>query len=84
MAQNEFNTFRSYVNILSDPAAKEEIKFKAAQELSEHFELIVQSPSYPAFLELALKVFIRILQDGEPQFIQENSSQHVSYIHIHA
>ncbi|XP_017462467.1 PREDICTED: transcription-associated protein 1 [Rhagoletis zephyria] len=77
MAQNEFNTFRSYVNILSDPSAKEEIKFKAAQELSEHFELIIQSPSYPAFLELALKVFIRILQDGEPQFIQENSSQHI-------
>lgn len=71
-------TFRSHLNILNDPAANEEIKLKATQELSEHFDMIMQSPSYPSFLENALKIFMRILQEGEPQFIQENTIQHVS------
>lgn len=72
------NTFRNYLNILNDPAANEDIKLKATQELSEHFEMIMQSSSYPSFLENALKIFTRILQEGEPQFIQENTFQHVS------
>ncbi|XP_046866072.1 transcription-associated protein 1 [Drosophila willistoni] len=71
------NTFRNYLNILNDPSAKEEIKLKATQELSEHFEMIMQSPAYPSFLENALKIFMRILQEGEPQFIQENTMQHI-------
>ncbi|EDW01948.1 GH20167 [Drosophila grimshawi] len=71
------NTFRNYLNILNDPAANDEIKLKATQELSEHFEMILNSPSYPSFLENALKIFTRILQDGEPQFVQENTIQHI-------
>ncbi|XP_034140404.1 transcription-associated protein 1 isoform X2 [Drosophila guanche] len=71
------NTFRNYLNILNDPSAKEEIKLKATQELSEHFEMIIQSSSYPSFLETSLKIFMRILQEGEPQFIQENTMQHI-------
>ncbi|XP_043064664.1 transcription-associated protein 1 isoform X2 [Drosophila ficusphila] len=71
------NTFRNYLNILNDISAKEELKLKAAQELSEHFEIIMQSPAYPSFLENSLKIFMRILQDGEPQFIQENTMQHI-------
>lgn len=72
------NTFRNYLNILNDSSAKEEIKLKATQELSEHFEIIMQSPAYPSFLESSLKIFLRILQEGDPQFIQENTMQHVS------
>ncbi|XP_023171663.2 transcription-associated protein 1 [Drosophila hydei] len=71
------NTFRNYLSILNDPSASEDIKLKATQELSEHFEMIMQSPSYPSFLENALKIFMRILQEGEPQFIQENTIQHI-------
>ncbi|XP_044312548.1 transcription-associated protein 1 isoform X4 [Drosophila rhopaloa] len=71
------NTFRNYLNILNDSSAKEELKLKATQELSEHFEMIIQSPAYPSFLENSLKIFMRILQDGEPQFIQENTMQHI-------
>ncbi|KAH8404548.1 hypothetical protein KR009_006495 [Drosophila setifemur] len=71
------NTFRNYLNILNDSSAKEEIKLKATQELSEHFEMIMQSPAYPSFLESSLKIFMRILQEGEPQFIQENTMQHI-------
>lgn len=74
---SQMNTFRSYVTMLGDPGAKDEIKLKAAQELSEHFEVIIQSSAYPSFLEHSMKIFLKILQDGEPQFISENTTQHV-------
>lgn len=41
-AHTQMNTYRSYVTMLADPGAKDEIKLKAAQELSENFE--VSSP----------------------------------------
>lgn len=37
----QMNTYRSYVTMLADPGAKDEIKLKAAQELSENFEVII-------------------------------------------
>lgn len=37
--QAQMNTYRSFVTMLGDPKAKEEIKLKAAQELSENFEV---------------------------------------------
>lgn len=64
-------TFRSLVTMLGDPSAKDEIKLKAAQELSEHFEMITQCNGYQAFLEHSMKVFLKILQEGEPQFMSE-------------
>ncbi|XP_070069940.1 transcription-associated protein 1 isoform X13 [Drosophila takahashii] len=71
------NTYRNYLSILNDSSTKEELKLKATQELSEHFEIIMQSPAYPSFLENSLKIFMHILQDGEPQFVQENTMQHI-------
>nr|XP_036678194.1 transcription-associated protein 1 isoform X5 [Drosophila suzukii] len=71
------NTYRNYLNILNDSSTKEELKLKATQELSENFEMILQSPAYPSFLDNSLKIFMRILQDGEPQFVQENTMQHI-------
>jgi transformation/transcription domain-associated protein len=38
---SQMNTYRSYVTILADHSAKDEIKLKAAQELSENFEVCV-------------------------------------------
>lgn len=37
----QMNTYRSYVTMLADPGAKDEIKLKAAQELSENFEVTI-------------------------------------------
>lgn len=37
--QNQMNTYRSYVTVLADPGSKDELKLKAAQELSENFEV---------------------------------------------
>ena len=73
----QLNTFRSYVTILGDSKATDDKKLRAAQELSEHFEVVVQSSSYPSFLEHSLKAFMNFLQDGEPQFIQEYQAHQV-------
>lgn len=74
----QMNTFRSYVTMLGDAGAKDEIKMKAAQELSENFELITQGSGFQLFLEHSMKIFIKILHDGEPLFISEYNLQQVS------
>ncbi|XP_068621131.1 transcription-associated protein 1 isoform X2 [Battus philenor] len=73
----QMNTYRSYVTMLADPGAKDEIKLKAAQELSENFEVILSSVQYPQFLDHSLKIFLKILQEGEPHFIAEYNIQQV-------
>lgn len=35
----QMNTYKSYVTMLADPVSKDELKLKAAQELSENFEV---------------------------------------------
>ncbi|GAB6032800.1 hypothetical protein CHUAL_012003 [Chamberlinius hualienensis] len=71
----QMNTYRSFVSMLVDPIAKDENKLKAAQELSENFETIVTSPQYPSFLEHAMRIFLKILQDGDPHFLAEYNVQ---------
>lgn len=46
----QMNTYRSYVTMLADPGAKDEIKLKAAQELSENFEVIFCRISFPFYV----------------------------------
>lgn len=75
--QTQMNTYRSFVTMLGDPKAKEEIKLKAAQELSENFEVIITSSQYPTFLDHTLPIFIKILQEGEPHFIAEYNVQQI-------
>ncbi|XP_068243023.1 transformation/transcription domain-associated protein isoform X3 [Palaemon carinicauda] len=71
----QMNAFRSYVTMLADPSAKDENKLKAAQALSEDLEAIVASPQYPSFLEHAMKIFIKILSEGDTLFISEYNIQ---------
>ena len=73
----QMNTFTSFVSMLVDTGAKDENKLKAAQELSENLEVIVSSPQYPAFLDHAMKNFLKILQEGEPLYIAEYNIQQV-------
>ncbi|XP_033222256.1 transformation/transcription domain-associated protein [Belonocnema kinseyi] len=73
----QMNTYRSYVTMLGDPNSKDELKLKAAQELSENFEVIMCSSQYPGFLDHLMKIFLKILQDGEPHFISEYNIQQV-------
>ncbi|XP_025986851.1 transformation/transcription domain-associated protein [Solenopsis invicta] len=73
----QMNTYRSYVTMLADPVSKDELKLKAAQELSENFEIIMCSLQYPQFLDHMMKIFLKILQEGEPHFISEYNIQQV-------
>lgn len=73
----QMNTYRSYVTMLADQNSKDELKLKAAQELSENFEIIMCSSQYPAFLDHMMKIFLKILQEGEPHFISEYNIQQV-------
>ena len=73
----QMNTYRSFVTTLADPNSKDEVKLKAAQELSENFEVIMCSPQYPDFLAHLMKIFLKILQEGEPYFISEYNIQQV-------
>lgn len=71
------NMFMGFVKVLDDPNAKDDIKLKAAQELMNNLETILNSPLYPAFLEHSVKLFIKMLQEGDPYFIREYSIQQV-------
>ena len=111
----QMNTYKSYVTMLADPVSKDELKLKAAQELSENFEVsihpytvklhifslfffslkknliqrlfildhvkllqvIMCSSQYKTFLEHMIKIFLKILQEGEPHFISEYNIQQV-------
>lgn len=72
----QMTTVKSYISLIADPTPGiVEKKLKAAQELSENFESIVISPQYPQFLQDALRVFLKILDEGEPHFIAEQNMQ---------
>ncbi|CAH1997935.1 unnamed protein product [Acanthoscelides obtectus] len=73
----QMNQFRSYVTMLGDPDCKDGLKLKATQEISKHFEMILNSPMYPGFLDHSIKIFLKILDEGEPLFIAEYNLQQV-------
>ncbi|XP_074658755.1 transformation/transcription domain-associated protein-like [Tubulanus polymorphus] len=75
MAATQISTYKSYVALIADSTTVIEKKLKAAQELSENFEVIASQAHYPQFLQEALRVFLKILLEGEPQFISEQNSQ---------
>ncbi|XP_048245320.1 transformation/transcription domain-associated protein-like isoform X4 [Haliotis rufescens] len=75
-AAAQLTTFKSYVSLIADPTPGiVEKKLKAAQELSENFETVVSSAQYPQFLQEAMRVFLKILDEGEAQFIAETNKQ---------
>uniref|UniRef100_A0A1Y1MXI9 FAT domain-containing protein n=3 Tax=Photinus pyralis TaxID=7054 RepID=A0A1Y1MXI9_PHOPY len=76
-ATTQMNKFRSYVTTLADPNCKDDLKLKATQEINENFEIIISSPLYGNFLDHSLKIFLKILQEGEPHFIAEYNIQQV-------
>lgn len=72
---NIIKMFTTYTNILTEASVPEDKKLKAAQEISENFETIVQSTSYTAFLEHSIPRFVQYLRDGEPHFVTEVPTQ---------
>lgn len=43
-------------------------------------QTVVNSPQYPQFLAEAMRVFLKILEEGEPQFIAEQPYQVGGYL----
>ena len=70
---------QSLLAVLSDPHAKDEVKLKSAQELSDSLDSAVSLPGpvYQQFLQSAMTCFVKILQDGRPHFIVEYNVQQV-------
>jgi transformation/transcription domain-associated protein len=60
------------VNVLS---TADDIKLKAAQDVSENLENFANSQHYPTFLETAIPIFLQLLREGEPQFIADSPAQ---------
>lgn len=65
------------VKVLGDTSIKEDLRLKAAQELAETFESNVNSTGYPAFLEMTMKTFLKVLQEGECHFFSDFNIQQV-------
>ncbi|XP_057664226.1 transcription-associated protein 1 [Diorhabda carinulata] len=71
------NQFKSYVTMLADPDCKDVLKLKATQELSKHFEIILNSALYSNFLDHSVNIFLKILDEGYPLFVAEYNIQQV-------
>lgn len=82
-AANSSTTAFSIVKVLGDPTNKEELRLKAAQELAENFETISNCPGYPNFLDGAMKIFLKVLQEGEPHFFSDFNIQQVRILKTH-
>ena len=67
------------VKVLGDTSIKEDLRLKAAQELAETFESNVNSTGYPAFLEMTMKTFLKVLQEGECHFFSDFNIQQVIF-----
>ena len=65
------------VKVLGDSTIKEDLRLKAAQELAENFENNVNSASYPAFFDITIKTFLKVLQEGESHFFSDFNIQQV-------
>ncbi|XP_038044323.1 transformation/transcription domain-associated protein-like isoform X2 [Patiria miniata] len=71
------NKYRTNVSILADTRTVDDNRLKAAQEISENFEVILSSSQNGAFLEFAIPLFLRVLKEEKPYFIAEKAQQHL-------
>ena len=59
----QYHTLQNQLYILNDSNAKEEIRLKAAQELSDNLDVAISSPHYQQFLETGLRIFLKVLKE---------------------
>ena len=73
----EFNhqTFQTWLDTIVDTNATDDLKLKSIQDLSFSWELMQTLPTYSQLVEDAMKKFIKLLSETEPQFIQESNLQ---------
>ena len=59
----QFRSLQQQLFVLNDTTAKEEIRLKAAQELSDNLDVAIASPHYQQFLDGGLRVFLKVLKE---------------------
>ena len=59
----QYRSLQNQLCILNDTAAKEEVRLKAAQELSDNLDVAIASPHYQQFLDCGLRVFLKVLKE---------------------
>lgn len=61
---------------LNDTAQRDDLKYKALQEISDSFEELTATPAvYASLVESLLRAFLKLLAETAPQFIAENNTQ---------
>ncbi len=77
-AAANFKQMQQHIQVLNDSNAKDEAKLQAAQQISDNLDVTLAAPQYYAsFLELAMRAFLKLLQDGSPHFIAEQHAHQV-------
>ena len=71
----QYRSLQNQLCILNDTAAKEEVRLKAAQELSDNLDVAIASPHYQQFLDCGLRVFLKVLKELPNHSIAEYSNQ---------
>ena len=59
----QFRSLQQQLYTLNETTAKEEVRLKAAQELSDNLDVAIASPHYQQFLDSGLRVFLKILKE---------------------
>ena len=67
----QFRSLQNQLYVLNDSTAKEEVRLKAAQELSDNLDVAIASPHYQQFLDCGLRVFLKVLKELQNHSIAE-------------
>lgn len=66
------SSYSSWLSVLGDPMSKDDAKLKATQEMTENFETLIQLPEFQTnYVESSLKIFLKVVNETEPQFISD-------------
>uniref|UniRef100_A0A914VHX2 Transformation/transcription domain-associated protein n=1 Tax=Plectus sambesii TaxID=2011161 RepID=A0A914VHX2_9BILA len=60
---------------LTDSAQRDDLKLKALQEISNHFEALAPTAAYPPLMDSLIRAFLKLFNETVPQFIGENNTQ---------
>lgn len=76
---SQINYFKQSISTVGtiSPDIKDEQRLQLLQGIAEALEQITSSPMYPSFLEHSIPIIIKVLNDGDPQFLQEHQGQQV-------
>lgn len=72
-----FQKLATLVGETNNPAVSDLQRCQALQSIADNMETITSSPLYPSFLEHTIPIFLRVMNEGEPQFLVEQHGQQI-------